>query len=189
MYRSELMFMFCLVHAQSGVLTIKVGGDHGTYVINKQTPNKQIWLSSPTRWVCTCSVWYTCLISVCDSCLFVFFTAAQLFQYCGAPLNCSLGIAQIDKRALHWNSSWNLNKQNCSAFFPKYLKTISHLRLSSLCSGPKRYDWTGERWVYTRDGRSLHQLLSKEFSAIFNRDMDLFYLPYSWEPTPATDLP
>ncbi|XP_061672955.1 frataxin, mitochondrial isoform X2 [Syngnathoides biaculeatus] len=33
----------------SGVLTIKVGGDHGTYVINKQTPNKQIWLASPTR--------------------------------------------------------------------------------------------------------------------------------------------
>lgn len=34
---------------QSGVLTVNVGGDHGTYVINKQTPNKQIWLSSPTR--------------------------------------------------------------------------------------------------------------------------------------------
>ncbi|XP_063051223.1 frataxin, mitochondrial [Engraulis encrasicolus] len=32
----------------SGVLTIKVGEDHGTYVINKQTPNRQIWLSSPT---------------------------------------------------------------------------------------------------------------------------------------------
>jgi frataxin-like iron-binding protein CyaY len=25
-------------------------GDHGTYVINKQTPNRQIWLSSPTRY-------------------------------------------------------------------------------------------------------------------------------------------
>ncbi|XP_074651142.1 frataxin, mitochondrial-like isoform X2 [Tubulanus polymorphus] len=30
-----------------GVLTVKIGGDHGTYVINKQGPNKQIWLSSP----------------------------------------------------------------------------------------------------------------------------------------------
>ncbi|XP_070819674.1 frataxin, mitochondrial isoform X1 [Chaetodon trifascialis] len=78
----------------SGVLTVKVGGDHGTYVINKQTPNKQIWLSSPT-------------------------------------------------------------------------------------SGPKRYDWTGERWVYTHDGISLHQLLSKEFSIIFNKNIDLFDLPYS----------
>ncbi|XP_067424610.1 frataxin, mitochondrial [Emydura macquarii macquarii] len=32
----------------NGVLTAKLGGDMGTYVINKQTPNKQIWLSSPT---------------------------------------------------------------------------------------------------------------------------------------------
>ncbi|XP_068166765.1 frataxin, mitochondrial isoform X2 [Antennarius striatus] len=78
----------------SGVLTVKVGRDHGTYVINKQTPNKQIWLSSPT-------------------------------------------------------------------------------------SGPKRYDWTGERWVYAHDGMSLHQLLSKEFSIIFDRNMDLFDLTYS----------
>lgn len=78
----------------SGVLTVKVGGDHGTYVINKQTPNRQIWLSSPT-------------------------------------------------------------------------------------SGPKRYDWTGENWVYTHDAISLHQLLSKEFSIIFNKSMDLSELPYS----------
>ncbi|XP_060570814.1 frataxin, mitochondrial-like [Ruditapes philippinarum] len=31
----------------SGVLTVKIGGNWGTYVINKQTPNKQIWFSSP----------------------------------------------------------------------------------------------------------------------------------------------
>ncbi|GLJ11885.1 hypothetical protein SUGI_0179270 [Cryptomeria japonica] len=30
----------------SGVLTVKLG-NLGTYVINKQTPNRQIWLSSP----------------------------------------------------------------------------------------------------------------------------------------------
>ncbi|XP_043273797.1 frataxin homolog, mitochondrial [Venturia canescens] len=30
-----------------GVLTIKFGKDFGTYVINRQTPNRQIWLSSP----------------------------------------------------------------------------------------------------------------------------------------------
>ena len=34
---------------QSGVLTLKLG-KHGTYVINKQPPNQQIWLSSPTRY-------------------------------------------------------------------------------------------------------------------------------------------
>lgn len=32
---------------QDGVLTVKFGEPHGTYVINRQTPNKQIWLSSP----------------------------------------------------------------------------------------------------------------------------------------------
>ncbi|GAA5843504.1 hypothetical protein JCM3766R1_004352 [Sporobolomyces carnicolor] len=32
---------------KSGVLTLKLGDDKGTYVINKQPPNKQIWLSSP----------------------------------------------------------------------------------------------------------------------------------------------
>ncbi|GFS00504.1 frataxin, mitochondrial [Elysia marginata] len=31
----------------SGVLTIHLGSLDGTFVINKQTPNKQIWLSSP----------------------------------------------------------------------------------------------------------------------------------------------
>ncbi|XP_017034594.1 frataxin homolog, mitochondrial [Drosophila kikkawai] len=31
-----------------GVLTVNLGHSHGTYVINRQTPNKQIWLSSPT---------------------------------------------------------------------------------------------------------------------------------------------
>jgi len=31
----------------NGVLTIQLK-DHGTYVINKQTPNRQIWLSSPS---------------------------------------------------------------------------------------------------------------------------------------------
>ncbi|CAB3257861.1 unnamed protein product [Arctia plantaginis] len=30
-----------------GVLTVAFGGNYGTYVINRQTPNKQIWLSSP----------------------------------------------------------------------------------------------------------------------------------------------
>ncbi|KAM0786952.1 hypothetical protein ACM66B_002371 [Microbotryomycetes sp. NB124-2] len=35
------------VEYSSGVLTLKLG-DKGTYVINKQPPNKQIWLSSPT---------------------------------------------------------------------------------------------------------------------------------------------
>ncbi|ORX49078.1 Frataxin [Hesseltinella vesiculosa] len=36
---------FDLEYSQ-GVLTLRLG-EHGTYVLNKQPPNKQIWLSSP----------------------------------------------------------------------------------------------------------------------------------------------
>ncbi|XP_065836763.1 frataxin, mitochondrial-like [Oscarella lobularis] len=35
------------VHLSDGVLTISLGKDLGTYVINKQTPNRQLWFSSP----------------------------------------------------------------------------------------------------------------------------------------------
>ncbi|KAF9116123.1 Mitochondrial chaperone Frataxin [Mortierella sp. AM989] len=35
------------IEYQSGVMTLKLG-DKGTYVVNKQPPNKQLWLSSPT---------------------------------------------------------------------------------------------------------------------------------------------
>ncbi|KAL2160781.1 hypothetical protein VTH06DRAFT_978 [Thermothelomyces fergusii] len=35
------------VEFSSGVLTLSLGPEVGTYVINKQPPNKQIWLSSP----------------------------------------------------------------------------------------------------------------------------------------------
>lgn len=38
------LFYFC----QDGVLTVHFGNEFGTYVINRQTPNLQIWLSSPT---------------------------------------------------------------------------------------------------------------------------------------------
>lgn len=30
------------------MLTVNLGSDYGIYVINRQSPNKQIWLSSPT---------------------------------------------------------------------------------------------------------------------------------------------
>lgn len=68
----------------NGVLTVELD-QHGTYVINKQTPNKQIWLSSPF-------------------------------------------------------------------------------------SGPKRYDFIHQAWVYKHDGISLHHLLNEELTKVFPRD-------------------
>uniref|UniRef100_A0A915PNZ6 ferroxidase n=1 Tax=Setaria digitata TaxID=48799 RepID=A0A915PNZ6_9BILA len=35
------------VNSSMGVITAKISQKTGTYVINKQTPNRQIWLSSP----------------------------------------------------------------------------------------------------------------------------------------------
>ncbi|GAB1600430.1 frataxin, mitochondrial-like [Argonauta hians] len=69
----------------NGVLTVCLG-DLGTYVINKQSPNRQIWLSSPI-------------------------------------------------------------------------------------SGPKRYDFVGNKWIYKRDGTSLHGLLQEEISLIMKEDI------------------
>ena len=50
--RPSLLFFFQCANdfLQSGVLTLTLG-EKGTYVINKQPPNKQIWLSSPLRFV------------------------------------------------------------------------------------------------------------------------------------------
>ncbi|KAF7306716.1 Frataxin, mitochondrial [Mycena indigotica] len=77
------------VEYHSGVLTLQLA-DHGTYVINKQPPNKQIWLSSPF-------------------------------------------------------------------------------------SGPKRYDYVEQTdsWVYSRDGKSLSDLLNEELSATLRRPVDV----------------
>ena len=35
------------INYASGVLNIQLGGGAGTWVLNKQTPNRQIWWSSP----------------------------------------------------------------------------------------------------------------------------------------------
>ena len=81
------------ISLESGVLTIHVSKNIGTYVINKQSPNKQIWLSSPI-------------------------------------------------------------------------------------SGPKRYDFVNNTWVYAHDGGFLHQLLEKEFTNHLNIDINLSHLPF-----------
>lgn len=40
-------------------------------------------------------------------------------------------------------------------------------------SGPKRYDFIDNQWIYKRDKVSLHELLSKELSAITGDKLDL----------------
>ncbi|CAF3337015.1 unnamed protein product [Rotaria socialis] len=45
--------------------------------------------------------------------------------------------------------------------------------LSSPFSGPKRYDFLNQTWIYKHDGISLHKLLNKEFSNIFQSDKNI----------------
>jgi frataxin len=73
------------VNYAMGVLTVHIAPSIGTYVINKQTPNRQIWLSSPI-------------------------------------------------------------------------------------SGPKRYDYMGDDWIYAHDRVTLHDLLNAEFRHIYQTD-------------------
>jgi frataxin len=95
------------VWSQSGVLTLHLA-DKGTYVINKQPPNKQIWLSSPFR---------------------------------------------------------------CASL------SVSFLQSKDICepSGPKRYDYiaSSDEWVYSRDGKSLGDLLNEELSEVIQDTVDL----------------
>lgn len=87
----------------NGVLTVELE-QHGTYVINKQTPNKQIWLSSPF-------------------------------------------------------------------------------------SGPKRYDFQHQTWIYRHDGISLHRLLNEEFARLFpsSRSIDFEKCSYGKSSTDRQD--
>lgn len=72
-------------------MTIKLGAQFGTYVINRQTPNRQIWLSSPS-------------------------------------------------------------------------------------SGPKRYDYINDNWIYKHDGVSLHELLQNELQNLTSVDVGFLKL-------------
>lgn len=45
--------------------------------------------------------------------------------------------------------------------------------LSSPFSGPKRYDFIGQTWVYKHDGMSLHRLLTTEMSGVFKKDQTI----------------
>ncbi|GFR17347.1 frataxin, mitochondrial [Trichonephila clavata] len=44
--------------------------------------------------------------------------------------------------------------------------------LSSPFSGPKRYDFINETWIYKHDGVSLHQLLRDEISKVIEKEAD-----------------
>lgn len=77
-------------------------------------------------------------------------------------------------------ATWGEKSSKVDGWMQTFFLRWMILSSSCVCSGPKRYDWTGERWVYTHDGIGLHQLLSTEFSIIFNKNIHMKNLPHSW---------
>ena len=51
--------------------------------------------------------------------------------------------------------------------------------LSSPVSGPKRYDFIKNRWIYKHDNSNLHELLSIELNKVFNESADFSTCSYS----------
>jgi frataxin len=47
--------------------------------------------------------------------------------------------------------------------------------LSSPFSGPKRYDFINDTWIYKHDGISLHSLLNNELSNVFKKDPNIHF--------------
>jgi frataxin len=58
----------------------------------------------------------------------------------------------------------------------RYAPTVARPYLFMIYfSGPKRYDYIEDedKWVYSRDGRTLHSLLSDELSTALGRTIDV----------------
>jgi len=83
------------VSYSGGVLTVALGSEHGTYVINKQTPNKQIWLSSPVsgpkRYDFTTGRWVYKHDGICLHDLLTNELNTILKQQVDFPANCDHG--------------------------------------------------------------------------------------------------
>ena len=84
-----------------GVITLKLGGDFGTYVINTQTPNRQIWLSSPVRWLQTNSpsiISTFCGICQLPTCVMFAVAPSATTCSCVAPLVLQVGRSRAPLR-------------------------------------------------------------------------------------------
>lgn len=138
--------------SQSGVLTVRLGR-HGTYVINKQTPNRQIWLSSPVRWAG--DTWVDCRLAV------------------RAIWPCPRAWERASPRGAYPHQHTSARTR---ARTPTHC-TLPRTRLHTLLrhrSGPFRYDYAGaNHWVYARDGREMHEQLQAELRQLLGSAPDL----------------
>jgi frataxin len=74
-----------------------------------------------------------------------------------SDVTCSNGVLTVE---LDKYGTYVINKQTPN----------QQIWLSSPFSGPKRYDFLHQAWIYKHDGLSLHRLLNKEISNLFPHD-------------------
>lgn len=155
-------------------MTVRLG-DLGTYVINKQTPNRQLWLSSPVR----CAL----LLLICWFCPYCLFLVKNFLTICYLPdaqkYSCSWPVSTAN------GCLGSLIKTKSPVHLGEALFVEPHLAAPDFvafeCSGPARFDWTEHAWVYRRNKVELISLLENELSNLLGASINLkSWTPVSW---------
>ena len=129
---------------QSGVLTVRLGR-HGTYVVNKQAPNRQIWLSSPVRRGAAAAARAT----------------AAAARPTAAAARAAVAAARPAAAARAHRGS--AARAQGPAPPPPPAR-----------SGPFRFDYAGGgRWAYSRDGHEMHAQIARELRQLLGAAPDL----------------
>jgi frataxin-like iron-binding protein CyaY len=148
---------------QSGVLTVRLGR-HGTFVINKQTPNRQIWLSSPVRWAPGRLALRRLLLAGPP--------ARRLAA--GRPPRSAASSARMCQLARPVPLPAAASSRSPPALLLSCMPTTALVRpLLPRRSGPFRFDLRGGKWVYARDGRELHKQLQQEIGGLLGAPLQL----------------
>lgn len=131
---------------QDGVMTVRLG-DLGTYVLNKQTPNRQLWLSSPVRFVFS---WHLCWF-YCWAFFFHFsVVSVPGLWLCGGSASCNTS------DGVHLQRWWTVFQVSCckhvsyhhsgfSGVYRIYLVPYCHcwciIRIESKVGSPMNWDF------------------------------------------------
>ena len=143
---------------QQGVPTVRLG-ELGTYVINKQTPNRQIWMSSPisgpVRYDWAPGGWVGGWV-------------APLGGLGGAGGRCCILPRQgWEALCISFPRLVNLGCTLCSCCPPPLVAHAARCPRSALALPP------AGKWVYHRDGHDLHSRVSDELKQLTGHELDL----------------
>ncbi len=133
------------IELSQGVLTLKLGA-LGTYVINKQAPNRQLWMSSPVRY----GVWSLALASHPRQLLSPPPRLPPIFHR--MPFEYPTPFHPVPP--------------------PPHPKTPTHTH-DAHRSGPKRFDLVNGFWVNSRSDCFLHDVLQNEMRLHVGFEVDV----------------